>query len=322
MLKSVPTLIVLSALAAGAAHAAAPNAQYPNRPVRIVTGETGGAPDLVLRLMTPDLVEALGQQVIVDDRGGAAGILAAQAVARAPADGYTLLFYASALWLSPVLNGAKDDPLKDFAPISLVTSAPNVLVVHPSLPVKSVKELIAFAKSHPGQLNYGSGGVGGSPWLAGELFKVMAGVDLVRIGYKGGGPAVTDLLGGQLQLMFASATSITQHIASGRVRALGVTSPGPSALAPGLPTVAASGLPGFETQGVYALFAPVGTPKPIINLLQQQVRQAVSKPEMKPKFLKAGVEPVGSTAEELDASLKKEIAVWGKLYREGRIKAD
>ena len=321
MLKTL-SIVVAALMLAEAAQSAETNPQYPVRPLRILTAEAGGAPDVALRLMQPAWTELLGQQFVVDNRGGGNGLIAAQTVSRSAADGYTLLFYAAALWLSPLINGSKEDPLKDFAPISLVASQPNILVVHPSLPVKSVRELIAFAKARPGQLNYGSGGVGASNHLAGELFNAMAGVNIVRIAYKGAGPAVNDLLGGHLQLMFASTTSIAPHVASGRVRALAVTSPQPSALAPGLPTVTSAGLPGFETRGLNVMFAPVGTPQAIINLLYQQIRDVVSRPAVKERFLAAGLEPVGSTADELSAVLKSDMARWGKLVREGRIRGE
>jgi tripartite-type tricarboxylate transporter receptor subunit TctC len=314
MLRRIVPIFVLALLVADGAHAAAGYPQFPVRPIRIVTGEVGGAPDLVVRLMVPNLTEAFGQNVVVESRGGANGTIAAQLVSRASADGHSLLFYAGSLWLSPLIDGTKDEPLKELAPVSLVNSTPNILVVHPTLPVKSVNELIALAKAKPGQLNYGSGGVGSSPYLAGELFKAMAGVDIVRVNYKGGGPAVTDLVGGQLQLMFASATASLPHIASGRLRALAVTSPQPSALAPGLPTISASGLPGFETQGLYAMFAPLGTPAPVVSLVQQRIRQVVNSSVLKERFFTMGVEPVGSTAAELSAVLKAEMVRWGKVF--------
>ncbi len=316
MLKLVLPVFIIALLNAEIAGAAAASPKYPVRPVRIVTGEVGGAPDIAVRVMSPSFSEALGEQIIVDNRGGGAGAIAAQTVARASPDGHSLLFYAGALWLSPIINGTKEDLLKGLVPVSFVISSPNVLVVHPSVPAKTVSELIALAKAKPGQLNYGSGGVGGSPHLAGELFKSMAGVNIVRVGYKGGGPAVNDLLGGQLQLMFASSASVGPYISSGRLRAIAVTSPQPSALAPGLPTVAASGLPGFETQGIYAMFAPQGTPRAVIDQVQQQTRQIVMRNSVKEKLLSIGLESVGSTAEQLATVLKEEMARWGKLFRE------
>jgi tripartite-type tricarboxylate transporter receptor subunit TctC len=291
---------------------------YPTKPIRIITGDVGGTADVIARIVAQAMTPGLGQQVIVDNRGGASGAVATQAVSRAAPDGYTLLFYASALWLAPLMGNVPWDPVKDFAPVSLAASAPNVLVVHPSLPVKSVKELIALAKAKPGALNYGSGGAGGSPHLAGELFKSMAKVDIVRIAYKGTGPAVNDLLGGHVQLMFASAGALTSYVKSGRLRALAVTSLKPSALAPGLPPLAAT-VPGFVTVGYYPLFAPAATPASLIHRLQQEVAQVVHKPEVKERLINAGVEPVGGSPEELAALIKSEMVMWGKLFKEAGI---
>ncbi len=293
---------------------------FPSKPIRIVTGDVGGTADVIARMVANGIGPGLGQQVIVENRGGASGAIAVQAVSKAPPDGYTLLFYASALWLAPLMGNVPWDPVKDFAPVALAASAPNVLVVHPSLPARSVRELVALAKARPGALNYGSGGVGGSPHLAGELFKSMAGVDIVRIVYKGTGPAIIDLIGGHVQLMFSSAGALATHVRSGRLRALAVTSLKPSALAPGLPTVAESGVPGFVTVGYYPLFAPAATPASLVNRLQQEVAQTVGRPEMKERFINAGVEPVGGTPEELAALLKSEMTMWGKLFKQAGIR--
>jgi tripartite-type tricarboxylate transporter receptor subunit TctC len=309
-------LIVASGLLTGTAH----GQNFPAKPIRIVTGDVGGTADIIARMAALGLSPGLGQQVIVENRGGANGGVATQTVSRATPDGYTLLLYASALWLAPLMGNVPWDPVKDFAPVSLVASAPNVLVVHPSVPAKSVRELVALAKSRPGALNYGSGGLGGSPHLAGELFKSLARVNIVRVAYKGTGPAVNDLVGGHVQLMFASAGALNTYVKSGRLRALAVTSLKPSALAPGLPTVAASGLPGFVTVGYYPLFAPVATPAPVIHRLQQETEQTVNKPELKERLISAGVEPVGGTPEELAALIKTEMSMWGKLFREAGIR--
>jgi tripartite-type tricarboxylate transporter receptor subunit TctC len=295
---------------------------YPSRPVRLVTGDVGGTADVIARLLSPSLSARLGQQLVVENKGGANGGIAALTVSKAPPDGYTLLLYASALWLAPLMGEASWDPVRDFAPISLVASAPNILVVHPSLPVKNVRELIAIAKAHPGALNYASGGTGSSPHLAGELFKSMAHVNIVRITYKGTGPAVNDLLGGQVQLMFASAGAVTQHVKSGRLRALAVSSLKPSALAPGLPTLSASGLPGFVTLGLYPMFGPAATPQSVINRVHQEIVQETARPETKERFLGVGVEAVGGTPEELAAMIRAEMTMWGKLFKEAGIHGD
>ena len=216
---------------------------YPNRPVRIVTTEPGSGTDLMARIIAQELTGGLGQPVIVDNRG----IIAMELVAKAAPDGYTLLLYTSPLWLTPIFRDRVPwDPVKDFSTITAATATPNVLVVHPSLPVVSVKELIALGKARPGELNYGSGSTGASAHIAAELFKAMAGVDIVRVAFKGTGAALNSLIGGQIQLMFPAAGSATPHVKSGRLKALAVTSSAPSALAPGLPTMAAAGVPGMN----------------------------------------------------------------------------
>ena len=320
MRSALPGIAALVALCCAVNCAIAQS--YPSRAVRLVTGDVGGTADVIARLLTPALSTQFGQQLVVENKGGANGGIAALAVSKAPPDGYTLLLYASALWLSPLMGEVSWDPVKDFAPISLVASAPNILVVHPSVPAKSVRELIALAKAKPGALNYASGGAGSSPHLAGELFKSMARVNIVRIAYKGTGPAVNDLISGQVQLMFGSAGAVTPHVKSGRLRALAVSSLKPSALAPGLPTLAASGVPGFVTLGLYPAFGPAALPAPIINRVHQELVQALSRPELKERFLAAGVEAVGGTPAELAALIKTEMTMWGKLFREAGIRED
>jgi tripartite-type tricarboxylate transporter receptor subunit TctC len=230
---------------------------YPNKPIRLVTAEAGGGADFLARLIAQGLAAGFGQQVIVDNRGAASGVVAADTVAKAPPDGYTLLAIGSVLWLTPFLQDSVGyDPVKDFAPVSITARSVNILVVHPSIAATSVKELLAFARSKPGQLNCASGATGSSNHLAAELFRSMSGVDFVRIPYKGSGPALNDLLGGQVQMMFPTSAAGLPHVKSGRLRALAVTSLKPSTLAPGLPTVAESGVPGYESVVMYALLAP------------------------------------------------------------------
>lgn len=253
----------LMALSAGAACGQG----YPAKLIRVITAEAGGSSDLVSRLISQELSAGLGQQVIVENRGGASGVIAAETFVKARPDGYTLLLYSTGIWILPLMQKVPYDPVRDFSPITLATMAPNILVVHPSLPVKSVKELIALAKARPGELNYGSGGSGTSNHLAAELFNAMAGVKIVRIFYKSGGLALKDLAGGHVHLMFSVASYTAPHVKSGRVRALAVTSARPSALLPGLPTVAAAGLPGYESVGMTGLFALAKTPAAIITRL-------------------------------------------------------
>jgi tripartite-type tricarboxylate transporter receptor subunit TctC len=290
---------------------------YPNKPVRIVTSVPGSGNDLVARVVAQGLTSSLGQQVIVDNRG----VVAMEIVAKAPRDGYTLLAFGSPLWILPLLRtDAAWDPVKDFLPVILATSSPNILVVHPSVPVTSVKDLIALAKAKPGQLNYASAGPGSIAHIAAELFKSMAQVDFVHVPYKGTGSAFNDLIGGQVQLMFSTAAAVTGHVKSGRLKALAVTSIKPSALAPGLPTVAASGLPGYEAASMVGVLAPAGTPRAIITRLNQEIGQVLDKPDVKERLFATGAETVGGPPEQFAATMKSEMARLGKLIKDAGIR--
>ena len=296
-------------------------AEFPAKPIRIVTAEAGGTGDVVARLLAAGLSRTLGQQVLVENRGGN-GVIPAQAVAQSAPDGHTLLLYGSTVWLLPMLvDNVPFDPARDFAPITLATRSPMIVVVNPSLPVKSVKELIALAKAKPGELNYGSAGIGGTNHLAPELFKAMAHVDIVNVLYKGVAPALNDLLSGRLQLMFPAAASAMPHVKSGRLRALAVSTAQPSALAPGLPTVAASGLPGYEAAFLTALHAPAKTPAPIIARLNQEIVRVLNEPDVKERLFGIGVEGVGSSPEALADTMKAEVTKWGRLIREAGIRS-
>lgn len=309
----------LGALCVGAAF----GQNYPVKPVRIVTAEPGGGNDFAARVLAQGLTRSLGQQVIVDNRGGAGGAIAAEVAAKAPPDGYTLLLYAGNIWTIPLLRkNVPYDFVADFAPVTWVARSPNTVVVHPSLPVQSVKELIALAKARPGQLNYASGGSGSSTHLSVELFKSMAGVNIVRVPYKGNGPALNDLIAGQVQVMFVTAATVTPHLTSGRLKALAVTSAEPSVLAPGLPTVAASGLPGYDSISIYGLFAPSRTPAAIIRLLNQESAQFLKTAEVKERFFKAGVETVGSSPEEFAAVIKSDMTKMAKVIRDAGIREE
>ena len=304
----------MSALSANTA----PAQSYPSKPIRIVTGGPGGGADFASRVMAAGLASALGQQVIVDNRGG---VVPGEIVSQAPADGYTLLCYPGSLWLGSLLQTTPYDPIKDFAPISMLVRSPSILVVHPSLPVKSVKELIALAKAKPGALNYSAAGTGGATHLSAELFKAMAGVNIVFIPYKGAGAALADVLGGQVQLTFGSAASVAPHLKSGRLRALAVTSAQPSAIAPDLPTIAAS-VPGYDAVQNTGMFAPVKTPEAIINRLHQEIVKVLRSPDTKEKLFNAGVEAVASTPAELAATIKLEMVRIGKVIKEAGIRAE
>ncbi len=305
-----------------AAHAARPasSPSYPTRPIRVVTSEPGGTGDVTTRMLAPRLSAMLGQQVVVDNRPS--GVIPAQIVAAAPADGYTLLTYTTALWITPLLQKAPYDPVRDFSPITLVVSSPNVLVVHPTVAAVSVQEFIALAKSRPGELNYGSSGVGTSAHIAAELFKAMAGVSFVHVAYKGSGVAIVALMSNEIQLNFAPGAAAAPHIKSGRLRALAVTSTQPSALLPTLPTVAASGLPGYETVNTGGILAPVKTPRAIIAKLNQDIGNLVRQPDVKEKFFGIGLETTTSTPEEFAVLIKTEMTRIGKVIRDAGIRAN
>ena len=296
---------------------------YPNKPVRLVTAEPGGGNDFAARLIVQGLAGSLGHPMIVDNRGGAGGIIAADTVAKAQPDGYTLLLYANNIWIIPLLRrDAPFDVIRDFAPITWAAKSPNTVVVHPSLPVKSVKELIALAKARPGELNYGSGGTGSSTHLAVELLKSMTGVNIVRIAFRGNAPALNALFAGEVHLMIATAGTVAPHLKSGRLRALAVTSAQPSPLAPGLPTVAASGLPGYESMQIYGVFAPSRVPAAIVKRLNEEIVRVLGRADVKEKFLASGVEPVGSTPQELAATIKSEVVRMSRVIKDAGIRAE
>lgn len=315
--RPIACLIFLSMMMFGTGAVFAQN--FPAKTIRIVTSEPGGSTDFLARLIAQGVSSRLGKQIIVDNRGG--GMLAAEAVSRAPPDGYTLLLSGTSLWLSPFMRDTVSyDPLKSFSPITLAGSSPNVLVTHPSLPVRSLRELINLAKARPGELNYGSGSTGSPSHLAAELFKAMSGVNIVRIPYKGTGPAVNALVGGQVQLMFVSPTSVAPHVKAGRLRGLAVTAAQPSALAPGLPTVSAAGLTGYESSSSFGVLAPAYTPAVIIDRLNREIVQVLAGAEAKERLFSAGVEPVGNSAEEFAATIKSDMSKWGKLIRAAGIR--
>jgi tripartite-type tricarboxylate transporter receptor subunit TctC len=281
----------------------------------IVGFAPGGGTDTTARALTPKLSERLGQQVIVDNRPGAAGNIATDITTKAPADGYTILMGTiAALSINPTLYGNLPfDPLKDLAPVSQAVDATNILVVHPSVAAKSVKELIALAKTKP--LNAGSSGVGGAGHLALELFNVSAGTKITHVPYKGGAPAMTDLLGGQINLVFATAASAVPHIQSGKIRALAVTTTKRSQLVPDLPTVAEAGLPGFEANNWYGLVVPAKTPRPIIDRLHKEFVAVLNMPDIKDVLFKQGLDAAPSTPEKFGAYIKSETAKWAKVIK-------
>jgi tripartite-type tricarboxylate transporter receptor subunit TctC len=297
------------ALAAGGAAA---QEKFPVRPIRIVTAAPGSNHDWGARLSAQELTPRVGQRVIVDNRGS----IAIEYVAReAQPDGYTLLFYGATAWLQPFLNKVGWDPVADFAPITLAMSSPNVLVVHPSLPVQSVKELIALAHARPGDLNYSAGGGGSTPHMAAELFKHLSKTRIVRIHYKGSGPSMIGLLSGEAQLMFAALGPITPHVKQGKVRALAVTTPERTRLMPDLPAVAES-LPGYTAEATIGFFAPRRTPPALVAYLHRELVQALRGAD--PNVVaKAGIEIVASTPEEFATFIKAEMERMGAVIRSG-----
>ena len=294
---------------------------FPNRPIRVVAGALGGGSDFTSRLLAPGVSSALGQSIIVDNRGG--DIIPGEIVAKAPPDGHTLLLTGSSFWLVPFLY--KDvpwDPVKNFIPVTLAADNPNILSVHPSVPVNSVKELIAYAKAKPGAVHYSTGGAGGSSNLAAELFNSMAGVKIVRVNYKGGGPAALALAMGEVQITFATTSATTPHAKSGKIRPLAITSAQPSPLAPNLPTIASSGLPGYESGSSYAIFAPAKTPAAIVNRINQEFVRVINRPEIVEKFFTTGVRAVGSSPQELVATVKSEMDKYGKVIKDVGIRTE
>lgn len=323
---AMKNLITLFSIAVSANIAQAVLAQaYPARPVTVVVPAPAGGPtDIVGRLVAQMLGEALGQSVIVDNRTGAGLTIGTTYAARAKPDGYTLTIASpSSHSIAPGLYpNLAYDPIKDFEPITLLVTSPTVLVIHPSLPPKTLKEFIAFARAKPGQLNYGSGGNGTTSHLTAELFKTMAKVSIQHIPYKGSAPATTDLLGGQLQMMFHGLHLTLPYISTNRLRALGVTSLQRSAMAPNLPTLDESGLPGFRVNAWYGVMAPAGTPRTIIEQLNGALVRNLNAPGMKPRLANQGMVAVGSTPDELATVIRDELQVWSRVIKESGAKID
>lgn len=315
-------------LLAAAATALAQNVaaqEYPQRPIRfIVPFAAGGGGDIVVRTVAQRLTEAMGPPVVVDNRSGAGGNVGTDLAAKSAPDGYTILM-ANVAPIAINVSLYKKlpyDSVKDFAPVSLMAVFPNVLVVHPSVAAKSVKELIALAKAHPGQLTYASAGNGSTTHLAAELFKSMAGLDMIHVPYKGGGPALVDLIAGQVNLYFGSMPAALPHVKNGKLRALAVTSAKRSRAAPELPTVAESGFPGFAADTWIGVLAPAGTPGPIVVRLNREIVKILQQPELEEKLSAQGAEPVTNSPEQFAAYIKSEIRKWAKVVKESGAKAD
>ncbi len=299
--------------------------EWPNKTIRwIVPFPPGGAMDVMARALAENSSKTLGQAIVIENKPGAGGNIGTELVARSPADGYTMLITSIGMATNKYLyQKLSYDPVKDFSGVSLIAVVPNVLVTNSTQPnVKNVTDVIANAKANPGKLTYASAGNGTSIHLAGEVFTSMAKIDMQHIPYKGSGPAVTDLLGGQVNYMFDSITSAKPHIESGKLRPLGLTTSKRSKALPNVPTIAESGLPGYEVTPWFAVFVPSGTPKPIINKLNNALVTALKNPEIKTKFDNIGAEIIGSTPDEVTSYLNKEIERWGKVITANKIKAD
>jgi tripartite-type tricarboxylate transporter receptor subunit TctC len=299
-------------------------AVFPSKPIRlIVSYPAGGGADAMARLVSPKLAEALGQPVLVENRGGASGTIAADLVAKASPDGYTLLLDATNHAVNPsLLPKLPYDPDKAFAPVTLLALFPNMVVVHPAFPANSIRELIQKIKAEPGKIAFASSGNGSAQHLAGELFRQRAGLDMVHVPYKGGGPALVDVMGGQVPLYFGNMASALPHVKNGKLKALAITGSKRSPAAPDLPTVAESGIPGYQVYEWNAIFAPAGTPPAIVNRLQAEIAKVVKIPEVRDRMLALGAEIVASTPADLGAWVREQTASWTKVVRAANIKPE
>jgi tripartite-type tricarboxylate transporter receptor subunit TctC len=324
MLKS--KLLLLAALAASALTSQQAAAQsYPERPITLVVAfAPGGSTSIVARAVSDKMSEALGQKIIIDNRAGAGGTIGTKAVATSAPDGYTIaLGYTGTLAIGPTLyTNAGYDPRKDFAPIGMIGNAPNSLVVHPSFPAKTVAELITYAKANPGKVNFGSAGVGTASHVSGEYFATAAGIKLVHVPYKGTGPALSDLIGGHIPMAFAPIPATHSQISGGTLRALAVTSAARTGLLPEVPTIAESGLTGFDASLYYGLIAPAGTPRPIIDKLNAALRTALTSDEVKKRLVADGTEVTPSTPEEYTAFIDKDETKWSKIVKASGAKGE
>jgi tripartite-type tricarboxylate transporter receptor subunit TctC len=311
--------IAITTLFAGAALAQAP---YPARPITMVVGfAPGGGTDTASRIIAKKLSDNLGQTVLVENKPGAGGNIATDLVVKAVPDGYTILLASvGSMAITPHLPPKPPyDPLRDLAPITMAVVFPNVLVIHPSVPANTLAEFVALAKAKPGTLNYGSSGIGNAGHMAGELFRLFAKIDIVHVPYKGGGPATTDLLGGQIAAIFSTPASVVGHIKAGRLRALATTGAQRSLAMPEVPTIAESGYPGYEATNWYAYVAPVKTPREIVVRLNQELVKALSVPEVREQLISHGLEPQPGTSEALAKYIEREYATWGKVVKEAKI---
>ena len=296
---------------------------YPSKPIRFLVGfAPGGTTDILARALAQKLSEAWGQSVLVENRGGANTAIATELGARAAPDGHTILLNAQGHATNPALMKLAFDPVKDFAFISLIAEAQNLIVVHPSFPPKTVRELIAFSKKRPGQINYASSGTGTTVHLSAELFQLMTGIKWVHIPYKGGAPAMTEMLAGQTSLMFGSMLTVIQHARAGKLRPIAVTGAKRSAGSPDIPTVAESGVPGYNVTAWYGVSAPAKTPPAIVDRLNSEIVRALKSPDLRERLVSQGVDPVGNTPEQYTAFMQSEITKWAKVIAAAKIKGE
>ncbi len=314
-LKTAALLVALTAVAAAQ--------DYPTKPVRlIIPFPPGGSNDVVGRMIATQLSEKLGKQVVVDNRAGAGGVIGTEIAANAAPDGYTLSIISLAHAVNPWLYKLNYDPIKSFAPVGILASGPNVLAVNPGLPVNSVKDLVALAKQKPGDLQYASAGIGSFQHLGGELFKLEAGVDMLHVPFKGGGPAMIDVIGGHTKLVFSSLVQTTPHIKSGKLKAIGVGGLKRNPVLPDVPTVAESGVPTYEAVNWWGIVAPAGTPQPIVDKLHAAITAVQTSPEVQKQFSSEGAEIVQMTSAAFGAFMQSEMKKWERVVKEGKIKAE
>ena len=313
-------VLVLGLLLSGAACAQ----DWPAKPVRfIVPYPPGGGTDVIARIVQPRLQEALGQTIVIENRGGAGGAVGTEAAAKSAPDGYTFLFTLSSHTINPLLYKLSYDVERDFAPVTLIVSVPQLVAANPASPLKSMQDVVAIAKSHPGKLHYASVGAGTPSHIAGELLKLKAGIDIVHVPYKGGGPAVADTLGGQVWLLFVTMPAAIGQVRAGKLRALGVTTAKRNPGAPEIPTVAeALNIPDFEVDSWYAMFAPAKTPPAIVARMQREVARVIQLPDVKQKLLEQGGDTVGSSPEALGRVVTGELKKWAELIRDAKIKLE
>jgi len=316
--QALRVAIILAAATAACAE------EYPSKPIRmIVAVPPGGPADTLARMVGPRLSETLGQPVVIDNRPGANGNIAYEIAARAVPDGYTFVLVAAGVAINPSLyREVRFDPVKDFAPITEGISVPNILIVHPSVAASSVKELIALAKARPGQLAFASAGSGSSGHLALEEFKHVAGIDVIHVPYKGGGPALTEVIAGQVQALFSLALVAVPQVKAGKVRGLAITSLRRSAVAPELPTIAESGFPGFEVVGWFGWLAPAATPKPVVERLNRELVRILHDPALKERLVGLGSDPVGGTPQQFGKFIRSERDRWARVIKQAQIRAE